>query len=152
MASPNRFCWLGGVPVTHGDRRHGPGYIPQPLAVRDTTSPTSGLNISSTKTTVKMSPNMACEALLSFSPRLSVAKRKEALELRKVSEATDLFSHTFMPTNVIHDERILMMCSFQTMKPLMEKRRRARINDSLNHLKNLILPLTDRDVSYCVSV
>lgn len=42
------------------------------------------------------------------------------------------------------------MCSFQTMKPLMEKRRRARINDSLNHLKNLILPLTGRDVSYYI--
>ncbi|XP_042265966.1 transcription factor HES-2-like [Thunnus thynnus] len=70
---------------------------------------------SGTKTTLKMSPNMTCEALQSFSPRLSVAKRKEALELRK------------------------------TMKPLMEKRRRARINDSLNHLKNLILPLTGRD-------
>lgn len=83
------WCWLGGVPVTQGDRRHGPGYIPQPLAVRDTTSPTSRLNISGTKTTVKMSPNMACEALQSFSPRLTVAKRKEALELRKVSEATD---------------------------------------------------------------
>ncbi|XP_071331856.1 transcription factor HES-2-like [Trachinotus anak] len=62
-----------------------------------------------------MSPNMTCEALRSFSPRLTVAKRKQALELRK------------------------------TMKPLMEKRRRARINDSLNHLKNLILPLTGRD-------
>ncbi|XP_032376958.1 transcription factor HES-2 [Etheostoma spectabile] len=62
-----------------------------------------------------MSPNMTCEALQSFSPRVTVAKRKEALELRK------------------------------TMKPLMEKRRRARINDSLNHLKNLILPLTGRD-------
>lgn len=32
----------------------------------------------------------------------------------------------------------------------MEKRRRARINDSLNHLKNLILPLTGRDVSYYI--
>ncbi|XP_040009596.1 transcription factor HES-2-like [Xiphias gladius] len=62
-----------------------------------------------------MSPNLTCEALQSFSPRLTVAKRKQALELRK------------------------------TMKPLMEKRRRARINDSLNHLKNLILPLTGRD-------
>uniref|UniRef100_A0A3Q3IC25 BHLH domain-containing protein n=1 Tax=Monopterus albus TaxID=43700 RepID=A0A3Q3IC25_MONAL len=40
------------------------------------------------------------------------------------------------------------MCSFQTMKPLMEKRRRARINDSLNHLKNLILPLTGRYTCY----
>ncbi|KAM8862891.1 transcription factor HES-2-like [Spinachia spinachia] len=64
-----------------------------------------------------MSPNMTCETLQSFSPRLTVAKRKEALELRK------------------------------TMKPLMEKRRRARINDSLNHLKSLILPLTGRDKS-----
>ncbi|XP_028266353.1 transcription factor HES-2-like [Parambassis ranga] len=62
-----------------------------------------------------MSPNTACEALQAFSPMLTVAKRKEALELRK------------------------------TMKPLMEKRRRARINDSLNHLKSLILPLTGRD-------
>ncbi|XP_019944579.2 transcription factor HES-2-like [Paralichthys olivaceus] len=62
-----------------------------------------------------MSPNMTCEALQAFSPRPSVAKRKQALEIRK------------------------------TMKPLMEKRRRARINDSLNHLKNLILPLTGRD-------
>uniref|UniRef100_A0A3Q2ZIX0 Hes family bHLH transcription factor 2 n=1 Tax=Hippocampus comes TaxID=109280 RepID=A0A3Q2ZIX0_HIPCM len=35
----------------------------------------------------------------------------------------------------------------RTMKPLVEKRRRARINDSLNHLKELILPLTGRDKS-----
>ncbi|XP_017161134.1 transcription factor HES-2-like [Poecilia reticulata] len=62
-----------------------------------------------------MSPNTIYDALQSFSPRLTVAKRKEALDLRK------------------------------TMKPLMEKRRRARINDSLNLLKNLILPLTGRD-------
>ncbi|KAI3357293.1 hypothetical protein L3Q82_015743, partial [Scortum barcoo] len=72
-------------------------------------------HFSGTNTTLKMSPNMTCEALQAFSPRLTVTKRKEALELRK------------------------------TMKPLMEKRRRARINDSLNHLKNLILPLTGRD-------
>ncbi|XP_041860603.1 transcription factor HES-2.2 [Melanotaenia boesemani] len=64
-----------------------------------------------------MSPNTVCEVPPSFSPRLTVAKRKEALELRK------------------------------TMKPLMEKRRRARINDSLNQLKSLILPLTGRDKS-----
>ncbi|KAG7227015.1 hypothetical protein INR49_022361 [Caranx melampygus] len=71
--------------------------------------------IPGTKTTLKMSPNMICDAPQSFSPVLTVAKRKQALELRK------------------------------SMKPLMEKRRRARINDSLNHLKNLILPLTGRD-------
>ncbi|CAL8368734.1 unnamed protein product [Lota lota] len=62
-----------------------------------------------------MSPNMTCVNSHSFSPQLTVAKRKEALELRK------------------------------TMKPLMEKRRRARINDSLDHLKSLIIPLTGKD-------
>lgn len=45
----------------------------------------------------------------------TVAMRKEANELRK------------------------------TLKPLLEKRRRARINDSLNRLKALILPLTGKD-------
>ncbi|KAM6977262.1 transcription factor HES-2-like [Aplochiton taeniatus] len=64
-----------------------------------------------------MTPNITSEPVLSFAPRLTVAGRKDALELRK------------------------------TMKPLMEKRRRARINDSLNHLKSLILPLTGKDNS-----
>ncbi|XP_053308109.1 transcription factor HES-2 [Spea bombifrons] len=35
----------------------------------------------------------------------------------------------------------------KTMKPLMEKRRRARINESLNQLKTLILPLIGKDNS-----
>ncbi|KAM4652619.1 transcription factor HES-2 [Discoglossus pictus] len=35
----------------------------------------------------------------------------------------------------------------KTLKPLMEKRRRARINDSLNQLKTLILPLIGKDTS-----
>ncbi|XP_018592056.1 transcription factor HES-2-like [Scleropages formosus] len=48
---------------------------------------------------------------------LEMTKRRQAIELRK------------------------------TMKPLMEKRRRARINESLNHLKTLILPLTRKDKS-----
>ncbi|KAG7332194.1 hypothetical protein KOW79_004028 [Hemibagrus wyckioides] len=54
---------------------------------------------------------------LSFPPRgaSTVAMRKEASELRK------------------------------TLKPLMEKRRRARINDCLNQLKNLIVPLMGKD-------
>ncbi|KAI4902792.1 hypothetical protein NFI96_011170, partial [Prochilodus magdalenae] len=45
----------------------------------------------------------------------TVAMRKEALELRK------------------------------TLKPLVEKRRRARINDSLHQLKTLILPLVGKE-------
>ena len=36
---------------------------------------------------------------------------------------------------------------FQSSKPLMEKRRRARINQSLNELKNLILEAMKKDVS-----
>ncbi|NP_001116354.1 transcription factor HES-2 [Xenopus laevis] len=35
----------------------------------------------------------------------------------------------------------------KTLKPLMEKRRRARINESLNQLKTLILPLIGKDNS-----
>ncbi|XP_001521383.2 transcription factor HES-2 [Ornithorhynchus anatinus] len=35
----------------------------------------------------------------------------------------------------------------KTLKPLMEKRRRARINESLNQLKGLILPLIGKDSS-----
>lgn len=35
----------------------------------------------------------------------------------------------------------------RTLKPLLEKKRRARINESLNRLKALILPLTGKDVS-----
>ncbi|XP_061665464.1 transcription factor HES-2-like [Syngnathoides biaculeatus] len=62
-----------------------------------------------------MSPNMTCDAPASFCQRPTVAEKKEALELRK------------------------------TMKPLLEKRRRARINDSLKHLKELILPFTSND-------
>ncbi|XP_067826174.1 transcription factor HES-2.1 [Heptranchias perlo] len=50
-----------------------------------------------------------------FSAQLSKSKKREASELRK------------------------------SLKPLMEKRRRARINDSLNQLKTLILPLIGKD-------
>ncbi|XP_068079079.1 transcription factor HES-2.1 isoform X1 [Danio rerio] len=65
-----------------------------------------------------MTPNIITEAHPhSFGSRMTVAQRKEAHELRK------------------------------TLKPLMEKRRRARINDSLNHLKTLILPLVGKDAS-----
>uniref|UniRef100_A0A8C8SMP7 Hes family bHLH transcription factor 2 n=1 Tax=Pelusios castaneus TaxID=367368 RepID=A0A8C8SMP7_9SAUR len=35
----------------------------------------------------------------------------------------------------------------KTLKPLMEKRRRARINESLNQLKTLILPLVGKGSS-----
>uniref|UniRef100_A0A8C4S2N1 Hes family bHLH transcription factor 2, tandem duplicate 2 n=1 Tax=Erpetoichthys calabaricus TaxID=27687 RepID=A0A8C4S2N1_ERPCA len=65
-----------------------------------------------------MTPNIASQTpLSSYAPKMSLAKRKEASEMRK------------------------------TLKPLMEKRRRARINESLNQLKTLILPLVGKDTS-----
>ncbi|KAF6735422.1 Transcription factor HES-2 [Oryzias melastigma] len=62
-----------------------------------------------------MSPSISAEAGQPLLARSTVAQRKQANELRK------------------------------TLKPLLEKRRRARINDSLNHLKSLILPLVGKD-------
>uniref|UniRef100_A0AAY5ECD7 BHLH domain-containing protein n=1 Tax=Electrophorus electricus TaxID=8005 RepID=A0AAY5ECD7_ELEEL len=35
----------------------------------------------------------------------------------------------------------------KSLKPLMEKRRRGRINDSLSKLKTLIVPLVGKDIS-----
>ncbi|XP_037737332.1 transcription factor HES-2 [Chelonia mydas] len=66
-----------------------------------------------------MSPRSAApEAARSYSSRLGAHRKPgEATELRK------------------------------TLKPLMEKRRRARINESLNQLKTLILPLIGKDSS-----
>ncbi|XP_058499531.1 transcription factor HES-2.1 [Solea solea] len=62
-----------------------------------------------------MSPSITTEASLPLPNRSTVAQRKQANELRK------------------------------TLKPLLEKKRRARINDSLSHLKSLILPLVGKD-------
>lgn len=39
----------------------------------------------------------------------------------------------------------------QSNKPIMEKRRRARINNCLNELKALILDATKKDVSVCTT-
>uniref|UniRef100_A0A3Q3X991 BHLH domain-containing protein n=1 Tax=Mola mola TaxID=94237 RepID=A0A3Q3X991_MOLML len=62
-----------------------------------------------------MSPSITTEASQPLPARSTVAQRKQANELRK------------------------------TLKPLLEKKRRARINDSLGHLKSLILPLVGKD-------
>jgi hypothetical protein len=97
---------------------------------------------------------MTCVNSHSFSPRLTVAKRKEALELRKVREGTtfdtemgDSPHHIMYLCCVGYPVIVIIFIFPQTMKPLMEKRRRARINDSLDHLKSLIIPLTGKDVS-----
>ncbi|TWW56470.1 transcription factor HES-2.1 [Takifugu flavidus] len=61
-----------------------------------------------------MSPSIITQANQPLPTKSTVAQRKQANELRK------------------------------TLKPLLEKRRRARINDSLTHLKGLILPLVGK--------
>lgn len=42
---------------------------------------------------------------------------------------------------------LLFSFGSQAKKPLMEKMRRARINDSLNELKSLVLESLNKDVS-----
>ncbi|TRY96893.1 hypothetical protein DNTS_015425 [Danionella cerebrum] len=70
----------------------------------------------STHSELVMSPNSSSVAALSLQyTPRTVAMRKEANELRR------------------------------SLKPLLEKKRRARINDSLGRLKALILPLTGKD-------
>lgn len=44
---------------------------------------------------------------------------------------------------------MMFILSLQSTKPIMEKRRRARINNSLSELKNLILDALKKDVSIC---
>ncbi|CAG03204.1 unnamed protein product [Tetraodon nigroviridis] len=61
-----------------------------------------------------MSPGAISGANQPLPAKSTVAQRKQANELRK------------------------------TLKPLLEKRRRARINDSLTHLKSLIVPLAGK--------
>ncbi|KAJ3587019.1 hypothetical protein NHX12_013410 [Muraenolepis orangiensis] len=62
-----------------------------------------------------MTSSIAPEATQPLPARSTVAQRKQANELRK------------------------------TLKPLLEKKRRARINDSLGRLKTIILPLVGKD-------
>ncbi|XP_029110276.1 hairy-related 6 isoform X2 [Scleropages formosus] len=60
-------------------------------------------------------------------------------------------SHTECHTHTPHTTRLLTrvppFLSFQSSKPIMEKRRRARINESLGQLKTLILDALKKDSS-----
>lgn len=44
--------------------------------------------------------------------------------------------------------KFMMLFILQSSKPIMEKRRRARINESLGQLKTLILDALKKDVSF----
>uniref|UniRef100_A0A3B4BF63 BHLH domain-containing protein n=1 Tax=Periophthalmus magnuspinnatus TaxID=409849 RepID=A0A3B4BF63_9GOBI len=57
------------------------------------------------------------------------------------SEARQPLGRTVAQRKQAHELR-------KTLKPLLEKRRRARINDSLSHLKSLILPLIGKNARY----
>lgn len=98
-----------------------------------------------------MSPSIITEASQPLTARSTVAQRKQANELRKVRgeictglHALLCFLLLFVYVEVQLNNRVVFFPS-QTLKPLLEKRRRARINDSLSHLKSLILPLVGKD-------
>lgn len=96
----------------------------------------------------------AFEPARSYRPEMGAAKRAgEATALRKVSQSprqTPAPSPSPCPALPLAPRPAGLtpaaLC-LQSLKPLMEKRRRARINDSLNQLKTLILPLIGKDVS-----
>lgn len=95
-----------------------------------------------------MSPSIITEASQPLTARSTVAQRKQANELRKVRtmnlhRATSSLCFWFCESAARLTS--VFFISFQTLKPLLEKRRRARINDSLSHLKSLILPLVGKD-------
>lgn len=48
---------------------------------------------------------------------------------------------------MIFNDAFIVFFFLKAKKPLMEKMRRARINDSLNELKSLILEALNKDVS-----
>lgn len=146
--------WLGGVAVTRGDRRHGGGYIRHPWAVGDTASLTSSLSTSATKENVSECGFWTASLLFATahcrqtkrSPWIQKGKQTFCFLLRCLILPT-----VHLPWTLGFGSRTnpkFSVFSLQTMKPLMEKRRRARINESLNKLKTLIIPLTGRDVSY----
>uniref|UniRef100_A0A8D0H539 Hes family bHLH transcription factor 2 n=1 Tax=Sphenodon punctatus TaxID=8508 RepID=A0A8D0H539_SPHPU len=107
-----------------------------------------------------MSPHSAApETLRSYRPKLGAPKKVgEATELRKVSARLrslsfgppppllpcPLSSPSFLAPGLTVRPALFPP---QALKPLMEKRRRARINESLNQLKTLILPLIGKDNS-----
>ncbi|CRK86505.1 CLUMA_CG000339, isoform A [Clunio marinus] len=44
----------------------------------------------------------------------------------------------------------LLMNNYKNQKPILEKRRRDRINSSLDELKSILLAIKQRDVSFIV--
>lgn len=52
-----------------------------------------------------------------------------------------------MSLQYINDANDVFFLHLQSSKPIMEKRRRARINESLGQLKTLILDALKKDVS-----
>lgn len=99
-----------------------------------------------------MTPRITPETTQLSPSRSTVAQRKEANELRKVSEtnskmclSSTRYTGAFVQCYTLLELLMAFYRFFQTLKPLLEKKRRARINDSLGHLKTLILPLVGKD-------
>lgn len=79
--------------------------------------------------------------ILSENERGGEIKRIKKSELRCITYNANVFAFTEITTENIRGP------FFQASKPIMEKKRRARINESLNELKTLILEAMRKDVS-----
>ncbi|XP_035615321.1 transcription factor HES-2.1 isoform X1 [Oncorhynchus keta] len=91
-----------------------------------------------------MPPRITPETTQLVPSRSTVAQRKEANDLRKVRETKSQMCLSSM-LYTLFELLMAFYRFFQTLKPLLEKKRRARINDSLGQLKTLILPLVGKD-------
>lgn len=88
------------------------------------------------------SPVAATPASMNTTPD----KPKTASEHRKVGVLQSERLNGFYLARELQGINTLSVC-FQSSKPIMEKRRRARINESLGQLKTLILDALKKDVS-----
>lgn len=81
---------------------------------------------------------------LYLSPILVQLKRAQYICVSQ--PLTHITRFDFALGRVWRDEHVYYL--FQTNKPIMEKKRRARINQCLNELKDLLIDATNTDVSY----
>ena len=77
----------------------------------------------------------------------SVGKKKGKHSIFYLKKLHFLRHLSWRRAHLLHLFLRVLFLPLQAKKPLMEKMRRARINDSLNELKSLVLDLLQKDVS-----
>ena len=77
---------------------------------------------------------------------IAVKRRQKAKDRRKRTKKNEYGIDCEKLPNEI--KYVYFRFRFQSNKPLMEKRRRARINECLTELKSLVLQAMKKDVSF----